>query len=129
MTAQIINLFDRLMAKRMTDAEAAAEAAGQLPATDKLSDRELVFYRNVGFFGRALSDENYGYVSYQLASLASTGERVVFVSVAFYDAYFFVKDRLQLDLERDPIITRYSGEPGQYQVQAVPALKEWTDAK
>ena len=51
MTAQIIDLFDRLMAKRMTDAEVAAEAAGQLPATDKLSDRELQFGHEAVFAG------------------------------------------------------------------------------
>lgn len=132
MSAEIISLFDIRAQKEML---AAAAAEGRKPAVAEdgipgLNPRELLFYRNLTFFGRILSDPAYGAVSYKLHTLKDTGEPVAEIDCAIYTAYFYIQDGMLLDFSRDPIITHYDpahdDDSGQtYVILPVPKLEAY----
>lgn len=134
MSAEIVSIFD-IRAQREMLAAAAAEGRKPLISEDGipgLNPRELLFYRNLTFFGRILSDADYGAIRYRLHLLEATREPVAEVSCDIYTAYFYILDGMLLDFVRSPIITRYelkhvdsSGET--YAISPTPKLEPYHD--
>ena len=132
MSAEIVSIFDIRAQREML---AAAAAEGRKPFIHEdgipgLNPRELLFYRNLTFFGRILSDPEYGAISYKMYLLEATHEPVAMISCDLYTAYFYILDGLLLDFGRDPIITRYApknDEAPSYPILPVPKLEPYHD--